>query len=98
MRVDRLLRRVHAVDHDGLIVSAAEFETPHGTIKAKPTEIYLGLKGQPRICLVDGHGRVHHYDTNEVFPVGDPHVVSCRTESAQNVEIEFRRAPQVALA
>jgi hypothetical protein len=97
-RVDcqRLVRRVHEPNVDGVILSAAEFETPHGTLYAKPTEIYLGLNGQPRICLVDAQGRVNHFDTAEVYPVGDPLVVHCRTRQAAHVDIEFRMAPQVA--
>jgi hypothetical protein len=56
-----------------------EFETPHGPIVGRVTELYVGLDGHLRVCLADRMGRVSHYDVVEVAPIGDPHVVSART-------------------
>jgi len=46
--------------------------TPH---HREPTplrvvEEYIGLRGQPRICLADDLGRVWHYDQTEVRQTG----------------------------
>jgi hypothetical protein len=30
-------------------------------------EIYTGINGQERICLVDNAGRVHHYDIDDLI-------------------------------
>lgn len=55
------------------------FETPHGEIVGRVVDLYTGLRGQMRVCLVDRVGRVFHYDTDELTPVGDPSLVTART-------------------
>lgn len=40
--------------------------TPDGDLDARIYEIYVGLRGQWRLGLVDAEGRVHHYDADEV--------------------------------
>jgi hypothetical protein len=65
-------------DVDGNLITEAEFVTPDGPFLGWPRELYLGLRGQLRICLVDRVGRVSHYDTDLVHPVGDPLIVEGR--------------------
>jgi hypothetical protein len=76
----------------------AVFGTPQGEIHARVREVYKGMHGQLRICLVDKHGRVSHYNTDEIHPKGDPLVVECRKPAfarQEIVHIEIRRAPSV---
>lgn len=44
----------------------ATWHTPHGEIVGRVHEQYTGLADQPRIALVDRHGRVHHFDARDV--------------------------------
>lgn len=45
-----------------------DWETPDGRLRARRAAEYKGLKGQPRIQLVDNVGRVYHYDAALIFP------------------------------
>lgn len=46
----------------GLLDDYVPWDTPDGRIVARVASEYEGLRGQPRVCLVDGRGRVYHYD------------------------------------
>jgi hypothetical protein len=35
-------------------------------IEAWPREVYVGLEGQKRICLVEENGMTHHFDLEEI--------------------------------
>ena len=46
------------------------WSTPHGNLLAELREIYVGLRRQERVMLVDALGRVHHFDRDEVTVIG----------------------------
>jgi hypothetical protein len=46
----------------------SSWQTPDGVLVAYVGARYTGLRDQPRICLVDRLGRVHHYDEHAVRP------------------------------
>lgn len=42
------------------------WRTPDGMLFARVYDWYTGLRGQERIGFVDPHGRVWHYDSDEI--------------------------------
>lgn len=70
---DALLAEVELLATEQIMVPPRFlFQTPdhHEPRAYRVGEVYVGLRGQTRIKLVDGVGRVAHWDRDEVSCVG----------------------------